>query len=50
MDGVDSAMMELETYDYESDNELSAWLRENVDKMNFAQIRERLSAISAGAE
>jgi hypothetical protein len=45
MDGVDAAMEEFEAYEYESDNELAAWLRENVDQVNFAQIIEKLSAL-----
>jgi signal transduction histidine kinase/CheY-like chemotaxis protein len=45
MDGVDAAMAELESYEYESDNGLVAWLREHVDRMNVTQIKERLSAL-----
>jgi signal transduction histidine kinase/CheY-like chemotaxis protein len=45
MDGVDAAMTEIENYEYESDDGLSAWLRKNVEMMNFAQIKERLAAI-----
>ena len=44
MDGVDCAMEELEKYEYTQDKELSVWLKENVDKMNFTQIKEKLSA------
>jgi HPt (histidine-containing phosphotransfer) domain-containing protein len=43
MDGVDSAMAEIEAYEYTVDNELVSWLRENVDQVNFAQIKERLA-------
>jgi CheY-like chemotaxis protein/anti-sigma regulatory factor (Ser/Thr protein kinase) len=43
MDGVDTVMAEIETYEYEFDKGLSAWLRENVDHMNFRQISERLA-------
>ena len=42
MDGVDEAMEEIEKYEYESGGELALWLRENVDVMNFAQIKEKL--------
>ena len=42
MDGVDMAMSELESNEYECDSGLVAWLRENVDQMNFAQIQEKL--------
>jgi len=44
MDGVDAAMAEIEAFEYESDDGLAAWLRMNVDHMNFAQIKEKLSA------
>jgi signal transduction histidine kinase/CheY-like chemotaxis protein len=43
IDGVDKAMAELELYEYKSDNELAAWLRENIDQMNYTEILERLS-------
>ena len=42
MDGVDAAMEKLEAYEYKSDDGLVAWLRENVDQMNFLPIRKRL--------
>jgi CheY-like chemotaxis protein len=48
MDGVDAAMAELESCEYESDNGLAAWLRENVDRMNFTQIVTRLSEENDG--
>jgi len=44
MDGVDTAMEEIETYDYQGDDGLAAWLRENVALMNFRQIMEKLSS------
>jgi len=46
MDGVDAAMEEIEDCEYESDDGLVAWLRENVDHMNLGQIKERLSAMA----
>ncbi|MCL1929454.1 MAG: ATP-binding protein [Treponema sp.] len=46
MDEVDAAMLEIENWEYESGGELVAWLRENVDQMNFKQIREKLSTIA----
>ena len=46
MDGVDTAMKEIEDYEYEGDDGLAVWLRENVDRMNFAQIREKLIDIT----
>ena len=44
MDGVDAAMTELEGYAYEDRQELVAWLRERVDRMDFQQILDRLPA------
>ena len=43
MDGVDSIMAEIEQYQYEADNDLSAWLRENVDVVDFEGIAGKLS-------
>jgi len=43
MDAVDAALAELEGFEYETDEGLVAWLRENVDQMNFTQIKEKLS-------
>jgi len=43
MNGVDSALEELESFDYESDGALVDWLRENVELMNFDEIIEKLS-------
>jgi len=45
MNAVDETLEELELYDYESDNGLVAWLRENAEQMNFDEIIERLSDI-----
>jgi len=42
MSGVDAAMEEIEVYEYGSDKELSVWLRENVDLINFADIIDKL--------
>jgi signal transduction histidine kinase/CheY-like chemotaxis protein/HPt (histidine-containing phosphotransfer) domain-containing protein len=44
MDGVDSAMAKIESCRYKADDGLAAWLRENVDRVNFADIIEKLSA------
>jgi signal transduction histidine kinase/CheY-like chemotaxis protein len=46
MDGVDEAMEELESCSYASGGELTEWLRECVDRMEFQKIRERLAALS----
>jgi CheY-like chemotaxis protein len=43
MDGVDSAMAELDKYEYESDSGLVAWLKDNVALMNLVQIKEKLA-------
>jgi hypothetical protein len=45
MDGVDAAMTTITHYKYDSDDGLVDWLRENVEKMNFAEIKEKLSAL-----
>jgi chemotaxis protein histidine kinase CheA len=45
MDGVDAGMDELEAFDYEEDEGLAVWLRKNADRMNFSEIKEKLSAI-----
>ena len=42
MDGADHIMAEIEKYQYESDDGLAVWLRENIDRANFKQIAERL--------
>jgi signal transduction histidine kinase/FixJ family two-component response regulator/HPt (histidine-containing phosphotransfer) domain-containing protein len=44
IDGVDKAMAELESCEYESGAELVGWIREQVNVMGFEQIAERLSA------
>ncbi|MDR2569051.1 MAG: response regulator [Oscillospiraceae bacterium] len=40
---VNAAMEEIDSYRYESDNDLIEWLRERVDIMDYQQIVERLS-------
>ena len=45
MDGVDGAMAEIEAYDYESDGGLALWLRENVNKLEFKDIIEKLTKL-----
>jgi CheY-like chemotaxis protein len=47
MDGIDEAMTELESFDYAVQADLIAWLRERVERMEFAEIRDRLSAAAA---
>jgi CheY-like chemotaxis protein/anti-sigma regulatory factor (Ser/Thr protein kinase) len=48
MDGVNEAMKEIDLYEYEADDGLGKWLRENVDLMNFGQIAEKLKEITGG--
>ena len=43
MDTLDAALEELESYEYESGNELVAWLWENAQQFNIEQIVEKLS-------
>ncbi|MCL1815278.1 MAG: ATP-binding protein [Treponema sp.] len=43
MDSVDAAMLELGGFEYESDDGLAVWLRENVEQMNFEQVKKKLS-------
>ena len=43
MDGVDAVMAEIERFQYETDGGLSAWLRENVDGVEFESIAEKLA-------
>ena len=45
MDGVDAAMSIIERYEYTSDDGLADWLRQNVEQMNFSQIKEKLSIL-----
>jgi len=45
MDGADKAMAEIEEYKYEADDGISDWLRENIDRMNFKEIAEKLGGI-----
>jgi signal transduction histidine kinase/CheY-like chemotaxis protein len=46
MDEVDTAMAELEAYEYVFDDGLMAWLRDNVDQINLTQIQEKISAFA----
>jgi CheY-like chemotaxis protein/HPt (histidine-containing phosphotransfer) domain-containing protein len=43
IDGVDKAMEELESCDYETGTDLVLWLREKADGMGFKEIADRLS-------
>jgi HPt (histidine-containing phosphotransfer) domain-containing protein len=48
MSGIDEAMSELESADYEEDSELLAWLREKIDISEFAEAVQRLSGYATG--
>jgi HPt (histidine-containing phosphotransfer) domain-containing protein len=43
MDEMDAAIAELERYNYKTGGELLAWLRENIEALNFSKIAEKLS-------
>jgi CheY-like chemotaxis protein len=43
IDGVDRALEELESFDYETGAELVVWLREKADLMGFKEIVSRLA-------
>jgi signal transduction histidine kinase/DNA-binding NarL/FixJ family response regulator len=43
IDGVDRALEELESFDYETGADLVVWLREKADLMGFKEIAGRLS-------
>ncbi|MCL2440582.1 MAG: ATP-binding protein [Treponema sp.] len=45
MDGADAAILEIEKYQYESDDGLADWLKETIDKMDFKQIVEKLGGL-----
>jgi signal transduction histidine kinase len=42
---AEKALEDIEMFEYVTDKELSKWLRENVDLINFAEIVERLDNI-----
>ncbi|MDR3135709.1 MAG: response regulator [Deltaproteobacteria bacterium] len=46
MDGVDEALKELESYLYSSDPNLTTWLRDKIDHMDFQQILDRLYMVA----
>jgi CheY-like chemotaxis protein len=47
---AEAIMEEIDAFDYESDGELAAWVRENAYQMNFKQMAETLAKTSAIAE
>ncbi|MCL1812761.1 MAG: transporter substrate-binding domain-containing protein [Treponema sp.] len=42
---IDAAMAKIDSYEYESDDGLAVWLRDNVDHLDYEQIAERLSSL-----
>jgi CheY-like chemotaxis protein len=42
MGGIDQAMSELESADYEKDADLIAWIKDKIDISDFAEVVERL--------
>jgi signal transduction histidine kinase/CheY-like chemotaxis protein len=47
MDGIDEVMEELERFDYENKGDLILWIRERIDRMDFAEILDRLPGTAA---
>ena len=45
MDGVNAAMLELESFEYDYGDELVVWLRKRVDGMDFSGIQHKLSSL-----
>ena len=45
MDGADAVMSEIELFQYESDDGLVFWLRENIDIVNFDEVAEKLNSM-----
>jgi len=46
--GVEELIVELESYEYEQESDLIAWIREQASKGYLEMIRERLSALESG--
>ncbi|MDR1309645.1 MAG: response regulator [Deltaproteobacteria bacterium] len=46
MDGVDRAISELESFMYSKEPDLTPWIRDRIDQMDFQQILERLSMVA----
>jgi len=50
MDGADAAMTEIEKFQYESDDGLVEWLRENIDIVNFEEAAEKITGLLSAGE
>jgi len=48
MEAVVEVMKEIDIFQYNADDGLVAWLRENVDLMNYMEIVEKLSEVQGG--
>jgi signal transduction histidine kinase/CheY-like chemotaxis protein len=46
IDDVETLIKEMESFEYESYNELVLWLRQNAVEMNFSQMVERLKSLN----
>jgi signal transduction histidine kinase/CheY-like chemotaxis protein len=46
MDGIDGVMAELDSYSYEKESEVIPWLRQRIERMEFSEIRKRLSFVT----
>jgi len=46
IDKADKAISEIEKYKYDSDDGLALWLRENIDKLGFKQIVQKLDYLN----
>ena len=40
---IDTAINEIECFEYTADNDLAIWLRSNIDQMNYQEIVQKLS-------
>ena len=45
MDEADAAMKDIEAYEYNSDDGLSLWLKDNLERMNFTEIKDKLVSL-----
>ncbi|MCL2809674.1 MAG: response regulator [Treponema sp.] len=43
IDDIEKYMNEIEAFNYTADDGLAAWLRDNVDQMNYMEVTERIS-------
>ena len=50
MGEVDAVMKEIDYFQYESDDGIVDWLRENVELVNFDEIVQKLSGLFQGKE